>query len=181
MIAESLYPFSLVDFFSLVDTADGSASHLSALEVVILLGLLERVIGFEPTTLCLASTVSRYRDSRQRQGKIAETRCPPRASADSLAPTESAPFLAFTGQSVYNTSTMTQARETKGRGADAPGGSARGDLRAMLRPSTLTIRLASIALPKIVSFISKMESWPIFVQVIGRERDCSKIVSFRVK
>jgi hypothetical protein len=43
MIAESRYPSSLVDFFSLVDRADGSASHLSALEVVILLGFLERV------------------------------------------------------------------------------------------------------------------------------------------
>src|ERR1700674_3637415 len=31
-IAESPYPFSLVDFFGIVDTAEGSASHLSTLE-----------------------------------------------------------------------------------------------------------------------------------------------------
>jgi hypothetical protein len=58
MIAESPTPFSLVDFFGIVDTADGSASHLSTLEIVILLGFLERVNGFEPSTLCLASTRS---------------------------------------------------------------------------------------------------------------------------
>jgi hypothetical protein len=48
------------------------------------------------------------------------------------ARTEYARLLAFTVYSVYNTSTMTQGRETKGRGADAPGSSARDDLRAML-------------------------------------------------